>query len=259
MPLISIVTVVCNNKTGLIRTWSSISSQSTGDFEWIIIDGESTDGTKEFASSLQFPFVKVISEPMRGIYSAMNMGLEASNSSFVVFLNAGDTFTDRHTLEEINPLLLREDIDLLYGDSLLPFENGKIPAYKPAWGQAWITYGMFSCHQAMYFRRSVIGDMRYDSNFMISGDYDFTARFLKKSDRILHLHLPLCVIESFGVSERKREIGRRENWSVQRSVLHMSCLHCAIIRLVYLAMWVLRHNFSGLYGLLRFKRNKSFQ
>ncbi len=255
MTLLSIITIVRNDINALQKTYSSIQDQIFRDIEWIIVDGESTDGTRELADAVQLPFVKVITDQVHGLFPAMNLGLDAAVGIFVVFLNAGDTFVNQYTLKDIAPSLLRDDIDLLYGDSLVPYGGGA-PIRKAARKPAWIKYGMFGCHQAMYYRRSIVADMRYNEHLTLAGDYDFTARVLQKTGRVLYVPFPLCIFDLSGISSRKSGLGRKENWLVQRKVLRMSYAQCIMIRLAYLAVAFVKFLMPDFYRLLRFRKTK---
>ena len=96
----------------------------------------------------------------------MNKGLERAAGTFVVFLNAGDTFAGAAVLKRVSEHLSSNTIDFLYGDSLEAFAGNRL-SYKAAQGHGRLNYGMFACHQAMFYRRSLIGDQRYDPMIVI--------------------------------------------------------------------------------------------
>lgn len=249
MPLLTIITVVLNNRQGLSKTFASIKEQTFNNYEWVIIDGASTDGTAEDALQLQSPSVNVVTEQDHGVYFAMNKGLERSRGLFVMFLNAGDTFVSRDTLEKLQPFLKLDTLDFIYGDSLQWIADRQL--YKAANGHRKIRYGMFGCHQAMYYRRSVIGKMHYDTRFKVSADYDFTARFLKKTINITRVPEALCIYDIPNISLRFRNKGRRENWVVQRDILKVSFLNRIFIYLISCLMSWLRQYFPRIYKFLQ--------
>jgi putative colanic acid biosynthesis glycosyltransferase len=253
MPLISVVTIVRNDRPGLVRTRTSIASQGFRDLEWLIIDGASTDGTTQYARSLDESYVSVLSEPDTGIFDAMNKGLERATSEFVLFLNAGDTLVNNAVLELVASRLRRGDVDFLYGDSLEAFGGDQLK-YKVAKGHNRVTYGMFACHQTMFYRRSLIGAQRYDCRFRVSGDYAFTARFLIKKPRIERVDQALCIFDLAGTSVSNKRRGRKENWQVQRDVLELSLLRRCAIRVAYVCSALLANRLPVLYKMLRFRR-----
>jgi putative colanic acid biosynthesis glycosyltransferase len=251
--LLSIVTIVRNDSPGLERTRASIAAQ-TGfrDFEWLIVDGASTDGTAQLAQAYEETYVSAVSAPDDGIFDAMNKGLERAVGTFVVFLNAGDTFAHSGVLGRVAAALAADDIDFLYGDSLEAFGGSRL-SYKAAQGHQRVNYGMFGCHQGMYYRRSLIGAQRYDPRFRIAGDYCFTAQFLTKNPRILRLHEALCIFDLTGASVRSKRRGREENWRVQRDVLGLSLPRRLMVRGAYLCSAFLSGRFPALYKYLRFR------
>jgi putative colanic acid biosynthesis glycosyltransferase len=250
---LSIVTIVRNDAAGLERTRAGIAAQTGArDFEWLIVDGASTDGTAEIARAFDEPYASVVSEPDRGIFDGMNKGLERATGTFIVFLNAGDTFAHNGVLNRVAAALNPDDIDFLYGDSLEAFGGGRL-SYKAAQGHGRVNYGMFGCHQAMYYRRSLIAGQRYDPRFRISGDYCFTAQFLQKKPRILRLHEALCIFDLTGTSVLNKRRGREENWLIQRDVLKLSLARRLMIRGAYLCTAFLSGRFPALYKFIRFR------
>jgi putative colanic acid biosynthesis glycosyltransferase len=252
--LVSIVTIVRNDSPGLSRTRVSIAAQvGMSDFEWVVVDGASTDGTAQLALGLDEAYASSVSQPDKGIFDAMNKGLERAAGTFVVFLNAGDAFANAGVLERVGKDLSANTIDFLYGDSLEAFAGDRL-RYKVAQGHGRVHYGMFACHQAMYYRRSLIGDQRYDPRFRIAGDYCFTAQFLLKNPRVLRLHEPLCVFDLTGASVVNKRRGREENWVIQRDVLRLSLPRRLIVRGAYLVSALLSGRFPKFYKMLRFRK-----
>jgi putative colanic acid biosynthesis glycosyltransferase len=254
MPLFSIVTVVRNDEAGLRLTHGSIAAQTCRDFEWLIVDGASDDGTVEAARSFDDPYIDLNSEPDHGIYDAMNKGLDRATGDYVLFLNAGDTIARHTTLESVARRLRDRPIDFLYGDSYEAFGSER-PIYKTARGHARITYGMFGCHQAMYYRRTLIDSLRFDPDFWIAGDYCFTAQLFDKRPRVERVDDALCVFDRTGVSVSHRRLGRRENWRIQRDVLGVSLIRRCGVQAAYVGTALLADFLPSFYKLLRFRRS----
>jgi len=237
----------------LNRSRASVTAQGFRDFEWLIVDGASNDGTSELALSFVDPFVSAISEPDGGIYDAMNKGIDRANGDYLVFLNAGDTFANGDVLRRVVDRLQQTGADFLYGDSLESFGGDRL-VYKAAQGHGRVNYGMFACHQAMYFRRSSLGPIRYDATFRIAGDYAFAAQMLRRAHRVERLHVALCVFDLSGTSIVNRGRGREENWRVQRDILGISLVGRCLIRVLYLVSAFAATRVPALYRLLRFRR-----
>ncbi|MEY2702436.1 MAG: hypothetical protein RLY43_1069, partial [Bacteroidota bacterium] len=96
--IISIVTINYNNLNGLINTVNSVFNQSNNNFQYVIIDGNSTDGSKEFLQSLFHDNIKIISESDSGIYNAFNKGIQNSSGQYILFLNSGDVLYDSNSI-----------------------------------------------------------------------------------------------------------------------------------------------------------------
>lgn len=207
-PVFSIITVTKDNLRGFLATQKSIEAQSFEQYEWIVIDGNSTDGTKEYLPH------GAVSEPDRGIYDAMNKGIERAKGDYLIFLNAGDLFADADILSGIHKAIRAEKPDFIYGDSL---EGG---FYKKARAHGKIAWGMFTHHQAMMYRREAIAGLRYDPGLKIAADYAFTASFLKKVQSINYMPCAFCIFEEGGVSQRQRKLGRVEQYKM-REILNV--------------------------------------
>ncbi len=209
-PLFSIITVTLNNIAGLKKTYESLCAQSNQNFEWIIIDGVSTDGTIEFLNSQNLIHT---SEPDNGIYDAMNKGISHVSGQYILFLNAGDTLASPETLEKINRKLDNQDYDFIYGDSLE--QNKQDQTYKRARHHSKILHGMFTHHQAMLYSADILKDLRYNEKFKIAADYDLTLRTIKKSKNILPLNFPICIFEAGGISQQQVLKGRIEQFKIR--------------------------------------------
>ena len=120
-PILSIITINFNNCIGLQKTIESVICQTYTDFEWIIIDGGSTDGSKELIEQYSEHFAYWVSEPDRGIYNAMNKGIKASKGHYLLFLNSGDSLCDEYVIEDFQKLSPTEDIisgNIIVDDSI---------------------------------------------------------------------------------------------------------------------------------------------
>lgn len=250
MCLVSIITIVKNDLAGLVRTVDSVNNQTCDNYQYIIIDGLSSDGSSEYAKSLSDNKVQVICGKDNGIYDAMNKGLSAARGRFVVFLNAGDTFVDNNTLRDLEPYLDKSYCDLVYGDSLEEI-SGNVIRKKTALGHKNIKYGMFCCHQSVYYRRETIGAMQYNTNYKISGDYEFTARFLSKAKKINRVPFALCVFNLSGASNKHKQIGVAENLEIQKKVLKISLTRRYFNKVIYKIASFLCENLPFIYRMIR--------
>lgn len=109
-PALSIITVNFNNRDGLQKTIDSVVTQAFRDFEWIVIDGGSTDGSRELIEQNARCFSYWVSEPDKGIYNAMNKGIRVANGDYLLFLNSGDSLYDSDVIADFHGLKASEDI-----------------------------------------------------------------------------------------------------------------------------------------------------
>lgn len=253
MPFFSIVTIVFNDVVGLQGTQKSVASQSFNDFEWIIVDGGSSDGTSEYARSLAGSGAVVVSEPDDGIYDAMSKGLSLSSGRYVVFMNAGDVFSDSGVLSCVHEAALKSGADFLYGDSQERFSAGEL-LYKKAKGHMRFKYGMFGCHQSMYYRKEFLSGLTYDRKYRVAGDYAFTVSVLMKKPVVSYINGSLSIFDLSGVSNKNKKIGRSENWLIQRDIIGASLLWRLFCRASYVLSALLSERLPVFYKILRFGR-----
>ena len=116
MPKLSIITINLNNGAGLQKTMESVFAQTFKDYEYIIIDGGSTDGSKELIEKHQNKLVYGVSEKDEGVYHAMNKGIRKTRGEYLLFLNSGDIF---HSIDSIQILLKDSVEDIIYGNIMV--------------------------------------------------------------------------------------------------------------------------------------------
>ena len=222
MPTISVITAVLNDRSRFATTAAQVIARHGDDFEWIVVDGGSDDGTLDEIRRCE-PWIRVWrSRPDRGVYDAMNRGLALARGDYVVFMNAGDGFPGRDTLAGVAAALRRcAGVDILFGGTILMLpRRGRI--YRPPHGGAtWLRYGLPACHQATYVRRTLHLGVPHDLAYRVSSDYYTIARMCRAGARTLCLDVPLA-LHDFG----PQNLSRRETLTrfmdfvaVQRRVL----------------------------------------
>lgn len=219
-PVFSVITVCRNNLQGLKLTFESIRTQTFQDMEWIVIDGNSTDGTVEYMNNLHFPN-SFLSEPDGGIYDAMNKGVKFVNGRFVVYMNSGDTFFDDTSLQLAHNLITKQtqQVDILLCGFELMLPNGMFIQKKPRNLANYIWHGMPTCHQAILFSRKSIEENPYDTSYKISGDYQLLASIFSKGCRAIYSKHPFTVFEVGGASFSHPWLLMSEAYRVKREVL----------------------------------------
>lgn len=244
-PLFSIITVTRNNLGGLRSTYESLESQNYRDYEWLIVDGASKDGTLAFLSENNL-MDHGLSERDHGIYDAMNKGIKRSTGRYIVFLNAGDRFADEKALQIVAEKLQYQEYDFIYGDSL---ESDGF--YKKARAPQTIKFGMFTHHQAMLYARKTLSGLRYDTSYPIAADYDLTARFLLKAQNTLYVPAPLCLFESGGISQRRMSQGRLEQYTIRQRLSLCGPMENRLVYMGQSCTALLRKTAPSLYASLK--------
>ncbi len=249
-PLITIVTVCKNDIAGLRATEDSIRSQNERGFEWVVIDGASTDGTHEYLSGLDLDYLRFWSEADESQYEAMNKAIERSQGDYLLFLNAGDTLHDREVLARVSQKA--ENEDWLIGDAVDLIGDDKM-IYKRVRPLGYMRHSLPSSHQAIFFRKDAIGDIRYrPDEFQVSADYAFAAEIYRSDRRsAVNLGFPVCVFRLGGLSTKNRAGLLRDTWKVQKEILGLK-LPFRIVSYVYrfISLFLL-DNYSHLYKVLR--------
>lgn len=200
---LSIITINYNNLEGLKRTYESVVCQTWTDFEWIIIDGGSTDGSREFIELHQNKFVYWCSEPDKGIYNAMNKGISHANGEYLQFLNSGDNLHDREVIKEFHKLTNIEDI--IAGDIAMDGSKNQILC-SPDESELDFDYMRFSTvrHPAAFIRYSLFKTYGgYDESFRIVSDWKFFLEVLIKYNcSYYHWHRVVSGFNTEGISQR---------------------------------------------------------
>lgn len=180
---VTIITAVYNSASTLQATIECVRSQGYPDIEHIIIDGNSSDGSKKIAMSYINRNCRVISEEDRGYYDALNKGINLAEGDIIGILNADDVYPDKNLIKTIvNHFVDDAELDCVYGDlHYVDYKKGKqFVVTKWVGGnfsQRKIKYGWMPPHPTVFLRRSVyetIGD--FDLRFRISSDYDYILR-----------------------------------------------------------------------------------
>lgn len=167
---LSIITINFNNIDGLKKTFESVVNQTFTDYEWIVIDGGSTDGSREFIEAHQDSFSYWVSEPDHGIYHAMNKGIIRANGEYLNFLNSGDYYADNRTLTEVFEKNLKTDI--IYGIEINELSSHVLCSTTMKGSIRW--YDFFNStlpHQSSFIRRSLFDIVGlYDENMKVVSD-----------------------------------------------------------------------------------------
>lgn len=172
---LSVITINYNNAGGLRKTMESVTRQTFADFEYIVIDGGSTDGSAEIIREYADKVSYWVSEPDRGIYHAMNKGVKAARGEYCALLNSGDIYVDEQVLERMFSQGVTADIAV--GDMIS--DNGNVMRAPEEVTMMFLMRGSLA-HPASFTRRSLLLEHPFNEQSKILGDHDFFMYALVK-------------------------------------------------------------------------------
>ncbi len=179
--LLSIITVVKNDEKNIQKTIKSIISQKNVKYEYIIIDGKSTDNTLKKILKYKSKINKIISKKDNGIYDAMNKGLKIASGEVIVFCNSGDFFY-KNSLQKVMGLFSNSNCDFVFATVLRNYTKGKILKYGYNFNRLLYNFDFATSHSTGFFLKRKIYNLigNYNTNFKISADYDLYFRLYKR-------------------------------------------------------------------------------
>jgi len=255
----SVVTITYNNLEGLLKTSESVLAQTFEDFEWIIIDGGSSDGTVQFLRTFDRPKISWLSEKDSGIYDAMNKGIKLSNGEYCIFMNAGDSFFDSSVLMSVSDTIGSRRPAIVYGDACEVAGDKKW--YKPARTPQANFYVMFTHHQSLFYLRQALG-AGYDLSYKFSADWALTTRILNTpGTEVLRYHGAVCLFERGGISQsqKHRKIINAEHWRIYVEESAMNPIVAMVLWTAKVGTNTVRRHAPWLYDLIRYPRSPAHQ
>ena len=199
MSFFSVITINYNNLSGLRNTFASVVHQTFPSFEFIVIDGESTDGSKEFILANESKVNYWISEKDSGVYHAMNKGIQQSNSAYLIFLNSGDCFASEDVLLRVKEAYSNHS-DILYGCHLWKNSGER---WNPKTGYKFrdIVHITPVSHQATFYKKEVLIELgSFDESNKIISDWAFFIKALLTKKSFQKISLDICIAEEPGES-----------------------------------------------------------
>ena len=210
----SIITVCLNAITQISRTAESLKQQNYDNFEWIVIDGGSDDGTLNVLGEYKYLISVLVSETDNGIYDAMNKGIKHAEGEYLIFINAGDSFFDKNTLTRIN---FSSKSDLIVGN-LLFMDSNTIKKPPDNLDRFYMLKNTLP-HQATFFHRRVFENYgNFDTSYRIAGDYEFFARMVNSGEPSYCFHPEIIAkFAGGGISSdpKYRNLRKRENHRIR--------------------------------------------
>jgi len=214
-PKLSVITIVYNNVKDIERTMLSVLNQTYPHIEYLIIDGDSNDGTKDIVFKYEKRLSQFISEKDKGIYDAMNKGLALATGDYVLFMNSGDEIYSPETVKEIFDSA--PGADIYYGETEMYDEHWKSLGQRRHQAPEtfdWHSFkhGMSISHQAIYVKRSLA--VPYDLRYKYSADIDWIIKVAKNASSIVNTNIYVAKYLVGGVSKQKHLASLKERFRI---------------------------------------------
>ena len=238
---ISIITATYNSGTTVRDTFESVLSQIFKNIEYIVIDGGSTDDTLKIIREYESRFegrMRWISERDRGLYDAMNKGIRLATGDYLCFLNAGDSFHEDDTLQQMVHTLPGSELpDVMYGETALVDKEGHFVRMRRLSAPETLTWksfrqGMLVCHQAFFAKRTLVEP--YNLKYRFSADFDWCIRIMKKAHTLHNTRLTIIDYLDEGMTTQNRKASLKERFRI------MAQYYGLISTAAYHAWFVLR-------------------
>lgn len=219
---LSIVTINYNNLAGLRKTMESVFSQTCKDFEYIVIDGASTDGSAEYVRTQADKLTYWVSEPDTGIYNAMNKGVRAATGEYVLMLNSADSLVDEYVIARIMPEL--DGTDIVQGNTI---EDHNDEQWRNrGYGRSNISFldvqrGHF-LHQASFCKRDLFDKYGYfDESYRYVSDTIFFIKTLGYGGATFrYVDIDIANFDLTGFSCTNDERIRQQHWQEEQRMQH---------------------------------------
>ena len=234
-PKFSIITVTFNAASVIEPTLASVAEQSYRNFEYLLIDGGSTDDTVAKAKASGIKFAHIVSERDKGLYDAMNKGIKLAKGDYLCFLNAGDAFHSPDTLEKIVAAIPEGASlpDILYGETAEVDDNRNFVRMRRLQAPDklhWTSFkqGMMVCHQAFYARRDLVP--LYDLKYRLSADVDWCIKIMKRSENMVNVGFIVVDYLQNGLSLQNHRASLIERFKIM-------CRHYGVFSTVMHHIW----------------------
>jgi glycosyltransferase len=209
---ISIVTAVYNRAATIGQALDSVASQTYPNIEHIVIDGASTDSTLDEIGKRAYPQIRLISEPDKGIYDALNKGIAAATGEVIGLMHSDDFYASDRVLEDVMRAFAEADAEAVYGDLLYVSTNDTDRIVRRWIARPYTTgllaKGWMPPHPTLFLRREVFDRFgAYDTSYQIAADYDAVLRWFGNGG-IRARYLPQVLVKMRVGGESNRSLGR---------------------------------------------------
>ena len=230
---LSIITINRNNAAGLEKTMQSVLSQTRTDYEYVVVDGASTDGSVAVIERLAPAFgdrLKWVSEPDKGIYNAMNKGIRMATGEYIQILNSGDSLVSPDVTDKMYAALEKEGHpSILYGNMLKDFPDGHVHRDKGFAGEDITLLGMYIGtlnHSPAYIRRSLFDKYGpYDESLKIDSDWKwYLQAIVFGEEKPVYADMDVTLFDMTGISETNTALTKAEREQVLKELVRPTVL-----------------------------------
>ncbi len=260
MPKLSIITINYNNAIGLEKTMKSVMSQSSQDFEYIVIDGASSDESRAIIEKYQDKITYWVSEADKGIYNAMNKGILASKGEFCQFLNSGDYLVDENVTQKM--LSNCDDSSIIYGNMIKKWPNGKLYKNTSIDTNSFYNFYLGSLnHSPAYIRKSLFEKYGlYDETLKIVSDWKFFLEAIALGNELVkYVNIDVSVFDMTGISNTNSTLDKFERRQFLEEKIPKSILYDYDQHWRDLDMMKRLKRFKVIYGIVWFMERILFK
>lgn len=233
MPLFTIITVTYNAEDFIENSIKSVLAQTYQDYEYIIVDGESTDRTLSIIKAHDSVKVKIISEKDKGIYDAMNKGLDIAKGDYIIFIGADDALADKNVLGDVASHITGKNPDFVSGK--ITYDSGH--QFFSGFGFKTLLNNTIH-HQGVFYQRSLFRSFRYDTNYKLIADYELNLNLYIKRGLLNYIFIDrtISICKEGGVSRLHLQRARQETNQIRQKVLGKNYF---FLKWIYLAKFFL--------------------
>jgi len=204
---LTVITINYNNLPGLKKTFESVFRQTSKEFEYIVIDGASKDGSADEIAAHNDKIAYYVSEPDKGVYDAMNKGIKVATGDYCIFMNSGDCFYTTDVVEKVLPVL--DGADIIYGNT--HYTDGKIRLSKDEPDLFSFFYVSCWCHQSTFIKTNLLKKYLYDDSLRIVADWKFLLQtVIKDNCTYKEIDQDISLYDATGISSTNKELYDKE-------------------------------------------------
>lgn len=224
--LVSIIIVSLNSRKDFLKTLKSSIKQKSNNYEIIVIDGNSIDGTKKEIIRYKNKIDKKIIARDNGIYDAMNKGVKIASGNWIIFMNSGDVFYNNSIIKKISNLDLN-NYDIVFGNTIIKKNNLSYRKYANQFNNK--TAIMSFCHQSSIVKSNLFKSKKFDISYKFSADFDFFKFCYLKNKKFFFINKFISKVTAGGYSDSFRQEVLNENIKILKKYRQIN-----LIFLVYI-------------------------